>query len=193
MIFSGSCRQPRSQVHHQLPVGAVGVRHRLGCLAQPERHRLLPCATASFVRVDGDPGWRDRRGARIALSRGLDPDRFAEEVRRYGVTVVSYTWTMMREILDAKSLPWRKGIRSGCSSGRECRPGSGGGSLPVSRRRGCSSSTHPPRVTWCWSTSRARRSARRDGRCRQRGGTGRRVRPDRGTVPRGCARVRARV
>lgn len=40
-------------------------------------------------------------GSRIALSRGLDPERFAEEIHRYGVTVVSYTWTMLRGILDA--------------------------------------------------------------------------------------------
>jgi putative long chain acyl-CoA synthase len=43
-------------------------------------------------------------GSRIALSKGLDAERFTEEVQRYGVTVVSYTWTMMREILDAESL-----------------------------------------------------------------------------------------
>lgn len=39
-------------------------------------------------------------GARIALSRGLQPDRFAAEIRQYGVTVVSYTWAMLREVLD---------------------------------------------------------------------------------------------
>ncbi len=39
-------------------------------------------------------------GTRIALSRGLLPDRFAHEVRQYGVTVVSYTWSMLREVLD---------------------------------------------------------------------------------------------
>jgi putative long chain acyl-CoA synthase len=39
-------------------------------------------------------------GARIALSRGLHPDRFLAEIRQYGVTVVSYTWTMLREVLD---------------------------------------------------------------------------------------------
>ncbi|CAM3138634.1 acyl-CoA synthetase [Prescottella defluvii] len=48
-------------------------------------------------------------GSRIALSRGLDPDRFAEEIHRYGVTVVSYTWTMLREILDAELLPFEHG------------------------------------------------------------------------------------
>ncbi|MCV7339670.1 acyl-CoA synthetase [Mycobacterium haemophilum] len=39
-------------------------------------------------------------GARIALSRGLCPDRFVHEVRQYGVTVVSYTWAMLRELVD---------------------------------------------------------------------------------------------
>ena len=62
-------------------------------------------------------------GSRIALSRGLDPERFAEEVHRYGVTVVSYTWTMMREILDAENLaldsshPVRLFIGSGMPQG----------------------------------------------------------------------------
>ncbi|KZS83913.1 acyl-CoA synthetase [Mycobacterium persicum] len=39
-------------------------------------------------------------GARIALSRGLCADRFVAEVRRYGVTVVSYTWAMLRDVVD---------------------------------------------------------------------------------------------
>ncbi len=39
-------------------------------------------------------------GARIALSRGLRPDRFLTEVHRYGVTVVAYTWTMLRDVID---------------------------------------------------------------------------------------------
>jgi putative long chain acyl-CoA synthase len=39
-------------------------------------------------------------GSRIALSRGLRPDRFAQEIRQYGVTVVSYTWAMLREVVE---------------------------------------------------------------------------------------------
>lgn len=39
-------------------------------------------------------------GARIALSRGLNPDRFVAEVRQYGVSVVSYTWAMLAEVID---------------------------------------------------------------------------------------------
>jgi putative long chain acyl-CoA synthase len=39
-------------------------------------------------------------GTRIALSRGLNPARFVQEVRQYGVTVVAYTWAMLREVVD---------------------------------------------------------------------------------------------
>ena len=39
-------------------------------------------------------------GTRIALSRGLEPDRFVQEIRQYGVTVVSYTWAMLRDVVD---------------------------------------------------------------------------------------------
>lgn len=42
-------------------------------------------------------------GARIALSRGLAPDRFVHEIRQYGVTVVSYTWAMLGDVIDDPS------------------------------------------------------------------------------------------
>lgn len=42
-------------------------------------------------------------GSRIALTRGVDPSRFADEVHRYGVTVVAYTWAMLRELVDVAS------------------------------------------------------------------------------------------
>src|SRR5690606_30124725 len=44
-------------------------------------------------------------GSRLALARSFDPATFWEEVRRYGVTVASYTWTMLREIADAPPDP----------------------------------------------------------------------------------------
>ena len=36
-------------------------------------------------------------GARLAMARQFDVETFWEEVRRYGVTVASYTWTMLDE------------------------------------------------------------------------------------------------
>jgi putative long chain acyl-CoA synthase len=62
-------------------------------------------------------------GARIALSRGLQPDRFAAEIRQYGVTVVSYTWAMLRDVIDDPHLilhgnhPVRLFIGSGMPTG----------------------------------------------------------------------------
>jgi putative long chain acyl-CoA synthase len=37
-------------------------------------------------------------GARFAMASGSDPETFWTEVRRYGVSHVSYTWTSLREI-----------------------------------------------------------------------------------------------
>lgn len=39
-------------------------------------------------------------GARIALPLGLQPEEFLNDVRRYGVTVVSYTWAMLDRVID---------------------------------------------------------------------------------------------
>lgn len=40
-------------------------------------------------------------GARLALTANFEPVTFWDEVRRYGVTVVSYTWTLLADLLDA--------------------------------------------------------------------------------------------
>jgi len=62
-------------------------------------------------------------GARIALSTGLNPDRFVQEVRQYGVTVVSYTWAMLDAVVDDPGLvlhgnhPVRLFIGSGMPTG----------------------------------------------------------------------------
>ncbi len=44
-------------------------------------------------------------GARLALATSFDPTTFWDEARRYGVTVASYTWTMLRELIDAPANP----------------------------------------------------------------------------------------
>jgi putative long chain acyl-CoA synthase len=38
-------------------------------------------------------------GARLAMADRFDPDTFWTEVRRYGATVVPYTWTMLHDLL----------------------------------------------------------------------------------------------
>jgi putative long chain acyl-CoA synthase len=44
-------------------------------------------------------------GARLAVARRFDVSTFWEEIRRYGVTVASYTWTMLDEVVDAPPQP----------------------------------------------------------------------------------------
>jgi len=62
-------------------------------------------------------------GARIALSQGLCAERFVAEIRQYGVTVVTYTWSMLREVIDAPNFslagnnPVRLFIGSGMPTG----------------------------------------------------------------------------
>ena len=44
-------------------------------------------------------------GARLAMASSLDPETFWDEARRYGVTVVSYTWAQLRELVEAPPHP----------------------------------------------------------------------------------------
>jgi putative long chain acyl-CoA synthase len=44
-------------------------------------------------------------GARLAMARSFDPSTFWEEVRRYGVTVASYTWTLLDDVVEASPQP----------------------------------------------------------------------------------------
>ena len=40
-------------------------------------------------------------GARLAMATHFDPSTFWDEVRRYGVTVTSYTWTLLHDLVAA--------------------------------------------------------------------------------------------
>jgi putative long chain acyl-CoA synthase len=44
-------------------------------------------------------------GARLAMARSFEVTTFWEEVRRYGVTVASYTWTLLRDVVEAAPQP----------------------------------------------------------------------------------------
>src|SRR5437763_6861299 len=43
--------------------------------------------------------------ARLAMATHFDPTTFWDEVRRYGVTVASYTWTMLHDLVEAPPHP----------------------------------------------------------------------------------------
>ncbi|HZE04382.1 MAG TPA: AMP-binding protein, partial [Solirubrobacteraceae bacterium] len=44
-------------------------------------------------------------GARLAMASEFEPATFWDEVRRYGVTVASYTWTLLHDLVEAPPHP----------------------------------------------------------------------------------------
>jgi putative long chain acyl-CoA synthase len=48
-------------------------------------------------------------GARLAMATTFDPTTFWDETRRYGVTVVSYTWTLVDGLVNEPSHPLEAG------------------------------------------------------------------------------------
>jgi putative long chain acyl-CoA synthase len=44
-------------------------------------------------------------GARLAMASTFEPAMFWDEVRRYGVTVASYTWTLLHDLVEAPPHP----------------------------------------------------------------------------------------
>ncbi len=44
-------------------------------------------------------------GARLAMASRFEPETFWGEVRRYGVTVTSYTWTLLHDLVEAAPHP----------------------------------------------------------------------------------------
>jgi putative long chain acyl-CoA synthase len=58
-------------------------------------------------------------GARLAMTASFEPATFWQEARRYGVTVASYTWTMLHELTQAPEQPGERhhGVRLFIGSG----------------------------------------------------------------------------
>ncbi|WOC13873.1 AMP-binding protein [Gordonia sp. MP11Mi] len=69
---------------------AAGLSNRDTVYCLPPLHHASGLLTTLGATVVGR--------SRIALSNGIDPETFAFEVRHYGVTVVSYTWSMLADI-----------------------------------------------------------------------------------------------
>jgi putative long chain acyl-CoA synthase len=44
-------------------------------------------------------------GARLAMATSFEPETFWDEVRRYGATIISYTWTLLRDVVEAPPQP----------------------------------------------------------------------------------------
>jgi len=74
---------------------SLSPRDTVYCLTPPSHPSGLLVSIGGAIAGD----------ARFAMADGFDPDTFWEEVRRYGVTVVSYTWSMLQELVDSPPRP----------------------------------------------------------------------------------------
>ena len=149
---------------HQPPLGHVahsGRPRRRRCRAADTVYSVTPLYHPSGLMMS--VGGAIAGGARLAMATEFDPSTFWEEVRRYGVTVASYTWTMLHELVEAPPAAGRapppgapvhraRGCRAACGGGSSERfaPGARARVLRLDRDRARSSSTcaTPSRARW---------------------------------------------
>jgi putative long chain acyl-CoA synthase len=96
---SGAKLEARHVTNHRWAVSAFGTASAADLDHHDTVYCLAPLHHPAGLLVS--LGGAVAGGARIALARSAEPERFADDVRRYGVTVVTYTWTMLRDILAA--------------------------------------------------------------------------------------------
>jgi putative long chain acyl-CoA synthase len=98
---TGGRRVVKGVTNHRWALSAYGTATAAALGRRDTIYCLTPLHHPSGLMVG--LGGAVAGGSRIALTRGVDPTRFADEVHRYGVTVVSYTWAMLLELVDATS------------------------------------------------------------------------------------------
>jgi putative long chain acyl-CoA synthase len=98
---TGGRRVVKKVTNHRWALSAYGTAAAAGLGRGDTIYCLTPLHHPSGLMVG--LGGAVAGGSRIALTGGVDPTRFADEVHRYGVTVVSYTWAMLLELVDATS------------------------------------------------------------------------------------------
>lgn len=95
---SGGRSEPKLITNHRWALSAFGTASAAALTRGDTVYCITPLHHPSGLLTS--VGGAVAGGSRIALSRGFDPDQFDAEVLRYGVTVVSYTWTMLRALIQ---------------------------------------------------------------------------------------------
>ncbi len=112
---------PWPVTNHRFAISAFGAASAAGLTDRDTVYCLPPLHHASGLLTTLGATVVGR--SRIALSARIDAETFAVEVQRYGVTVVSYTWTMLREVIRREDFrinqynPIRLFMGSGMPSG----------------------------------------------------------------------------
>jgi putative long chain acyl-CoA synthase len=105
VVFSGEGRSTRAKriTNHRWALSAFGTATAASLSPSDTVYAVTPLHHPSGLLTS--VGGAVASGARIALARNFDPETFWDEVRRYGVTVVSYTWALLRDLTEAPPDP----------------------------------------------------------------------------------------
>jgi putative long chain acyl-CoA synthase len=105
VLFNGEGRNTRAMqiTNHRWALSALGTATAASLRPGDTVYSVTPIHHSSALLMS--VGGAVAGGARFAMSEADDPDTFWDEVRRYGATHVSYTWTSLRSITFAPPNP----------------------------------------------------------------------------------------
>jgi putative long chain acyl-CoA synthase len=108
VLFTGEGEHTKAMVitNRRWALSALGTATAAGLKRGDTVYSVTPLhhSSALLMAVGGAVA----AGARFALASGTDRDTFWKEVRRYGATHVSYTWTSLREIALGPEHPYER-------------------------------------------------------------------------------------
>ncbi len=105
MLFSGEGERTRVNriTNGRSALSAFGTASAAALSAADTVYSVTPIYHASGLLLG--VGGAIAGGARLAMATSFEPAAYWDEVRRYGVTVATYTWTMLRDLLEAPVQP----------------------------------------------------------------------------------------
>ncbi|HTW13384.1 MAG TPA: AMP-binding protein, partial [Solirubrobacteraceae bacterium] len=119
MVFSGDGTNTRvSRIsNRRWALSAFGTASAAALSSEDTLYSVTPLYHASALMMS--VGGAVAGGARLAMTASFEPSTFWQEARRYGVTVASYTWTMLDQLTNAPEQPGERhhGVRLFIGSG----------------------------------------------------------------------------
>ncbi len=105
IVFSGARANTRiSRIsNRRWALSAFGTASSAALGAGDTMYGVTPLYHASGLMMS--VGGAVAGGARLAMASRFDPATFWDEARRYGVTVASYTWTLLHDLVEAPPHP----------------------------------------------------------------------------------------
>src|SRR5690606_40090586 len=111
ILFSRSGGQtvPKLITNHRWALSAFGTASAAALTSADTVYCITPLHHPSGLLTS--VGGAVAGGARLALSRGFDPQRLDPDALRYGVTVGSQTWAPLREPVEREAQPTQHATR----------------------------------------------------------------------------------